>query len=389
MSQPHDLANLIFRAPIGTVMRGGDVAVVDRPGWHQVMTPDVPIAAYNEVVLSAMDDGWTNRQVEAAIDAEFQRYGELGTDFKWCVGPPTRPTDMGARLRGRGCTSWRAVGMACDPTQLRLACDPDIEVIAVEDDDALEAFCTLTADVWDVAPPYRQRLRADFAWARRHAAGQYTFFLARVDGEWAGTAAMFRHPTFAYLIGGAVADDHRGRGVYKALVEARLAMLRSQGCALAVTQARAATSAPILGHLGMRRVYESEVYLCQPRRRQPLVAHPGHALVGARLPDDLDRLWGFARASHVPHMGAAFPSRSAWQAKLQQRWRAEPDGLWLLVDANGEVIGFMHTSSTAYTTSAGEPAGHIHELYVDAGSRGQEDRRHEAAFTLCHPFEFT
>ena len=113
------------------------------------------------------------------------------------------------------------------------------------------------------------------------------------------------------------------------------------------------------------------MFLCQPRHRKPLPDHPGYILVAARLPEDLDTLWTFAQATHKPHMGPAFPPRKEWQAKLEQRWQTEPDGLWLLRDPTDKPIGCLHTSTTAYTKKNGEPAGHIHEVHVAPKNRSQ------------------
>jgi hypothetical protein len=49
----------------------------------------------------------------------------------------------------------------------------------------------------------------------------------------------------------------RGRGAYRALVAARLAFLRARHVEYAVTQAREATSAPMLEHLGFETLFRS------------------------------------------------------------------------------------------------------------------------------------
>jgi hypothetical protein len=49
------------------------------------------------------------------------------------------------------------------------------------------------------------------------------FYLARVDGEPAGTATMFSHGGLTALMGGAVPPKFRGRGVQKAMIAKRIA----------------------------------------------------------------------------------------------------------------------------------------------------------------------
>ncbi len=86
------------------------------------------------------------------------------------------------------------------------------------------------------------------------------FFLARRGGVPIATAGVSMRDTYGYLVGGQVLEAARGLGAYQALVAARLAFLAARGVDLAVTQARAATSAPILERLGFETLFRSKVY---------------------------------------------------------------------------------------------------------------------------------
>jgi predicted acetyltransferase len=66
------------------------------------------------------------------------------------------------------------------------------------------------------------------------------------------------------LIGAVVLDQFRGRGAYKKLIQARLADLQRAGISFAVTQARAATSAPILERMGFENAYTAKIYRFDP-----------------------------------------------------------------------------------------------------------------------------
>ena len=61
-----------------------------------------------------------------------------------------------------------------------------------------------------------------------------TRYLARVDGEPAGEAALNVDDRLAHLAGSGTVPRFRGRGVQKALISRRLADARQQGCDLAV-----------------------------------------------------------------------------------------------------------------------------------------------------------
>ena len=67
-----------------------------------------------------------------------------------------------------------------------------------------------------------------------------------------------------YLMGGVTLAAARGRGVYKALVAARLAFAREHGVALATSHARSETSAPILERLGFETLCHYENYNFTP-----------------------------------------------------------------------------------------------------------------------------
>jgi GNAT superfamily N-acetyltransferase len=63
------------------------------------------------------------------------------------------------------------------------------------------------------------------------------------------------------LLGGAATlPEHRGRGIYSALVAKRLADARSDGRSAAVIQAVRSTSAPIAAKLGFREICGLELY---------------------------------------------------------------------------------------------------------------------------------
>jgi GNAT superfamily N-acetyltransferase len=72
---------------------------------------------------------------------------------------------------------------------------------------------------------------------------------------------------YAYLFGAQVFPAFRGRGIYRALVAARLGFLAARGVSLAVTQARAATSAPLLERFGFETVFHSRCYLLESPAR--------------------------------------------------------------------------------------------------------------------------
>ena len=110
---------------------------------------------------------------------------------------------------------------------------------------------------WSVAPGSLAALHRRYV---EHPARRQRFFLARRDGEPAGAAGYVALERSAYLVGGVVLPEHRGRAVYAALVRARLAHAHARGLAVATSVAKESTSAPILAHLGFKTVCSISVY---------------------------------------------------------------------------------------------------------------------------------
>lgn len=244
-------------APKGCHLLRPDSRVIDRDGWYQVITPSDPTPSSNEVLFSEID-----HRVDDVIDETIAQYREHDVAFKWCVGPWTRPDDLGERLSKRGFIHWYARGMVC-ATGLRLGMPTgsSIEEVSV---DSLDLFLDTAARGWELPPESTPFKRDTFA--SKIADGTLQLFIARCHGEPAGTAGTFiKDDGSGYLVGANVLATHRGRGIYRALLEGRMAALRELGIDLATTQAREHTSAPMLEHLGFETVFRMTLYQWNPR----------------------------------------------------------------------------------------------------------------------------
>lgn len=244
-----------FLAPVGSAF-GNRTIVVERNGWYQMITPGSPFG--NEVVLSRVPAA----RAEATVRDVIRQYAELGVPFKWSVGPLTEPADLGDILARYGFAWWDIRGMVIEPTAWpHVASEVVVERVTR---DNLADYIEGVAEGWRSETAPDPHLADDVA--RVLDGEQFCFFVAKVSGAVAGTAAYTVKPRSAYLTGGNVLPAFRGRGVYRALIDARLRLLAAAGCALATTQGREATSAPILEHLGWETVFRSRVYrLDDPR----------------------------------------------------------------------------------------------------------------------------
>ena len=239
-------------APVGSEILADDTRIIERDGWYQTIQPSSGWTMGNEVVYSRLRAD----EAEAVIERTIAEYTAAGVPFKWCVGPLTEPAGFGALLERHGFVGLDIRGMAIEPMAWTPLPRPGITVEPVGRDGLAEYLDTF-ARGWDVAidmPVWTRNL------GRAIDGGRHHMFVARVDGEHAGTAGFILRPRAGYLVGGNVLPAFRGRGVDRALLDERLARLRERGLTLATTQAREMTSAPILERLGFETLFRGTVY---------------------------------------------------------------------------------------------------------------------------------
>ena len=239
-----------LRAPMGGILLREDTRVIERDGWYEIVTPSGPGSMLNEVVLSVIDAP----DVDAVIDATLAAHPG---GVKWCVGYWTSPSDFGERLARRGFSSLDVRGMGCS-TSLAIETPREIVVRRVGRH-GVSAFVDLAMRGWGIpldqadaeVATHRRALEEDTA----------ALFVAELDGVPIGTAGVIFRGDYGYLVGTQVLGHARSRGAYRGLVAARLRLLAERGIGYAVTQARVATSAPMLEKLGFETLFTSRCYL--------------------------------------------------------------------------------------------------------------------------------
>lgn len=240
-----------FLAPIGCALAARDTRIVERDGWYQIITPSSRTVSGNEIVLSQV----------AAADADAVVREALATyagPFRWSVGPLTEPAGFGATLEAHGFGFTDSRGMAIDPAAWT-ACAADVTVEPVTAE-TIDAFLDASDAGWERREPVDDPSARRDDHVRALATGRFHMFVARRGGAIAGTAGFITKPRCAYLVGGVVLAAHRGAGVYRALLDARLRQVAALGLPLATTLAREATAAPILEHLGFETLFPHRMY---------------------------------------------------------------------------------------------------------------------------------
>lgn len=190
------------------------------------------------------------RNVEAEIDAQVAFFSNLGYKFEWKVYDHDCPPDLRERLAKRGFTvedpeALMILDMDLIPTFL----DPEgVTVRRVEDEAGIQAIMRMEEAVWnedhsELATRLWQDLQTDPM--------TLSIFASYTEGILASAAWIYYHPPthFASLWGGSTLPEHRGKGHYTALLNARMREARSRGYRFLMVDA-SPMSRPILERRG-------------------------------------------------------------------------------------------------------------------------------------------
>lgn len=198
------------------------------------------------------------------VDEVLRAHGE--GESLWLLNAFSDTPEMRRALLERGYREDQrhiACAIASDELSSKMPRDVSIrEVRTAEDLDALY-------QIWEQAFGSRPNLSLeDFHRELQACTGpdrRIIRLLASYKGSIAGTAAMTLFPRhdFALIWAGAVLEEHRGRGVYTALLSARAQLAASRGISAIGLYALESTSAPIVLAKGFSRAGEM-VYFQRP-----------------------------------------------------------------------------------------------------------------------------
>jgi GNAT superfamily N-acetyltransferase len=229
-----------------------DTQVIERPGWLQLITPSLRQGGLNEVVFSALGE----QEADTIIDETLELYRRLGLRFRWNVGPDSRPADLAERLARRGLRQSEVQGMLRGTAAAPLGPEGDVTVEEV-DERTVEEFSRTMAAGWEIDPAPIEAFNRSVL---THPDRRHRLFLARYRGAAAGTAGLVAFERSVYLLGGVVLPAFRQRGLYRALVVARLRYAAKRHIPFATSHARASTSAPLLERLGFETLCRFRVF---------------------------------------------------------------------------------------------------------------------------------
>jgi hypothetical protein len=245
---PGEVAAEVLSTPRRAVVRLPDTLVIDRSDLLQIVTPSLRDGGLNEVAFCAFEPA----HAEARIDECLARFAAAGVRFRWGAYPDCGPADLPRRLAARGLEASEVVVMT---RGLDRRADVDVRGVERVGEQGLGDFTAVMAEGWGVEPGPLLLLHTLAASDPAHA-----LFLARVEGVPAGAGAAVLSARGLYLMGAVVLPRFRDRGVYRALVDARLAHAARAGRTLAYSHAQAGSSAPRLARMGFAEVFRFQSF---------------------------------------------------------------------------------------------------------------------------------
>lgn len=182
--------------------------------------PAVPIVLFNHIV------GLGNEKCpdDDEIDRLLALYRDQGLPCYVQLSPLANGAELGKRLAARGLEqhpSWAVMALTPD-RQERTEKNPEISVELVDESNRDDFIRTLL-DAFELKPPVDDLIVATFNQPDVHG------FLARVDGEPAGTGQIVIREGVGGLFSGGVLDNFRRRGIHGALISARINFCLERG----------------------------------------------------------------------------------------------------------------------------------------------------------------
>jgi GNAT superfamily N-acetyltransferase len=239
----------------GAVAAAHDAWVFEPAGSEVVETAEYRLARFPDRFGFTPQVQWIRsaRPVEVVLAEALARVAEFGRPEATVTVRPSAPAGLVEALLARGAlrdNTGDVLALALPAgleapeiagLELRWATEPEVgrDVGAI----GIAVFG---------GHPASEEVVAQRAAATRESvdAGAGGSMVAYLDGAAAGFATVEIVGGVARLAGGGVLEPHRGRGVYRALVAARLAYAGEQGATMALSSGNVTTNSPILQRLG-------------------------------------------------------------------------------------------------------------------------------------------
>jgi GNAT superfamily N-acetyltransferase len=211
-------------------------------------------SSWNGIVYSR----FSRSETETIVNAEIQYFTQLNRDFEWKVYSHDEPPDLLSQLRNRAFRIGEEESlMFRDLRQLPptlMAPPPEgVTVIPVRNEQSIADFLSLESAIWSREPSMtREHLLATLSDPLPRSLGFVAYSDRKPIGFGRVTASP--HSQFSGLWGGSVLPDFRGRGVYRALLSARIQHVLQYDSIRYLRVDALPTSRPILEKYGFKVV---------------------------------------------------------------------------------------------------------------------------------------
>lgn len=171
---------------------------------------------------------WPAALADAKIEEMIEGFQARGLGFTWYVSPFDEPPDLAERLERHGLIlAGDQVGMArvgLDPVDVPVNSRVEIEVVEPTRDDQIETLYYIVATNFNFTPEQTEQRRAGHFERYRNPKTYENemAYLAYVDGEPVGEAALWFGLGIAYLGGASVLPQYRNQKIYSTLLARRL-----------------------------------------------------------------------------------------------------------------------------------------------------------------------
>ena len=196
-------------------------------------------------------------ETESIIEGEIAFFENLGREFEWKVYTHDQPQGLLAELRRRGFKIGEEEALMIRelrelPISLTSPAAPGITVAAVTNAQGVDDFLAVEGALW----PASEKMRDWLLTRLKDPAQQELAFVAYEDRIpiGCGRVSVRRESRFAGLWGGAVLPAFRGKGVYRALLAARINNVLKFDSVQYLRVDALPTSRPILEKYGFQRI---------------------------------------------------------------------------------------------------------------------------------------
>lgn len=249
-------AEVVARESAAWVWYPPEATVVDGRGFLLIRWPD-----YYDLPPSVLRVE-TGADPQEVLDAAAEQSRRWGADRVTVPVALDAPAGLEQLLIGGGATPYETVDvlaaglddLSFDAPQLELRWRVDAQTVREGAEVVREAFGEGATPGDDQIPLLAERNAADLA------AGRGSSLVAYLGGRAVGSAGVTVAGPTARLWSGAVLPEARGRGVYRAMLEARVRYAAQHGATMALVKGKVDTSGPILRRAGFAVFGQERTY---------------------------------------------------------------------------------------------------------------------------------